>query len=100
MNNNNKENKKKLVKYLIQHSPNNIDYNECSKYLGCSLAYFNNKMHRGSFSFEDILIIAFACGFHRITFENDPTDYMYLNILQFFDSMPDVFTRLEVKEDE
>lgn len=40
--------------------------------LGCSVAYYDNKLHRGSFSLEDIYNVARRCGFSlAFVSEND-----------------------------
>ena len=74
-----------LVKSLLKVSSNDPD--ELPKYLHTSKSYFNTKLARNSFSFEDLVIAAYFAGLHfalldddgvlqhSITFEDWFTDY-------------------------
>lgn len=53
--------KSNLVKWLMQYG--NVTYDEAAIVLNISKSYFNNKLHRNSFSFEDIVAIAQVCGY-------------------------------------
>lgn len=57
--------KSNLVKWLMQYG--NVTYDEAAIVLNISKSYFNNKLHRNSFSFEDIVAIAQVCGY-ELTF--------------------------------
>lgn len=48
-----------LVKWMMVQG--DIDANRVSEYLGISRNYFDNKMHRNSFSVYDILKISEIC---------------------------------------
>lgn len=53
--------KSNLVNWLLKNS--NAERKELAMLLGINRAAFDNKMTRNSFSVEDILLIADACGF-------------------------------------
>ncbi len=53
--------KANLVKWLMQTG--NVSMDTIAEYLKCSKQYLNNKLNRDSFSFDDLLIVAYACGF-------------------------------------
>lgn len=40
------------------------DRSEIAEYIGHSIAYFNNKLNRGSFSLDELVTIANACGYY------------------------------------
>ena len=41
--------------------------------LGCSTSYLNNKLHRYSFSLDDMIILAYVCGY-ALTFSSNSSD--------------------------
>lgn len=53
--------KSKFVKELIDER--GLSRKECAKILKTSEIYFNNKLYRDSFSFEDMLVLIYACGY-------------------------------------
>ena len=53
--------KSNIIKWLTEKS--NVDFDRLANYLGCSRAYFNNKLSRDSFSFDDFVLAAYACGY-------------------------------------
>jgi hypothetical protein len=53
--------KSKLVRYMLWWSM--TPRTNCEERLGISRQYFDNKLSRNSWSFEDILAIADECGF-------------------------------------
>lgn len=93
----NKRPKSYLVKWLMEQGKTNA--NDMARYLDCSKQYFDNKLNRNSFSFEDILLIAYANGY-RITFKTarkDSTPVHVLTINEFFNE--DELARIkQVKE--
>ena len=42
--------------------------------LGCSKAYLNNKLHRNSFSLDDIIKVAYICGYSLTFTSNRPEE--------------------------
>lgn len=52
-------------------SNGNASRQEISDYLGIRKSSFSNKMCRNSFSVEDLLDIAYICGYTDITFKKD-----------------------------
>lgn len=59
-------NKSRLIRQLQRNAGYSTE--EMAKLLGYSKTYFNNKLYRNSFSFEDIVTATTACGY-TITFE-------------------------------
>lgn len=53
--------KSNIVKWLMSISTRSLE--EVAAGIGCTEAYLNNKLQRDSFSVEDIIIIAYICGF-------------------------------------
>ena len=53
--------KSNLIKILMKKG--NISIDDLASLIGCSKHYLNNKLNRDSFSFEDILVAAYVCGF-------------------------------------
>lgn len=53
--------KSNLVEALRKEA--GLDKKDVVGYLGVTKPYLENKLHRDSFSFEDIIIVAYACGF-------------------------------------
>lgn len=53
--------KANMVKWLM--SKGRVSLDTIAEYLGCSRQYLNNKLTRDSFSFDDLVIVAYACGF-------------------------------------
>jgi len=41
----------------------NISIDDLASLISCSKQHLNNKLNRDSFSFEDILVAAYVCGF-------------------------------------
>ena len=93
--------KSNIVKWLLEQSNTSLD--DIARYLGCTRHYLNNKLSRGSFSFDDLLIIAYACGF-SITLtnkENTSSTAYAVEMIDFFDNYNnDVLDRIEKIEKE
>ena len=64
-----KRRKSNLVKWMMKETKTSLD--TVAEYLACSKQYLNNKLNRDSFSFDDLIIVAYACGF---TFTLSRTD--------------------------
>ena len=56
-----KRRKSNLVKWMMKDTGTSLD--TVAEYLGCSKQYLNNKLNRDSFSFDDLVIVAYACDF-------------------------------------
>ena len=56
--------KSQLVKMLMKASGKKP--REMAEALGCSLAYFNNKLFRNSFKFEDLVLLANEAGYELV----------------------------------
>ena len=50
--------KANIVKWLMKQS--GVGLEEVAAHLGCSVSYLNNKLSRESFSFEDLILAAYA----------------------------------------
>ena len=61
--------KSRLVKWLMDKGDRTLS--DIASCLGCSTAYLNNKLHRDSFSFEELLVIAYICGYVVTLISND-----------------------------
>lgn len=87
-----------LVKWLIEQGK--TDVNDMARYLGCSKQYFDNKLNRNSFSFEDILLIAYANGYGIIfkTVRKDSIPEHVSTINEFFNE--DELARIKQVEEK
>lgn len=61
--------KANMVKWLMQHSDTSLE--TVAAYLGCSTNYLNNKLTRDSFSFDDLILVAYACGYTFVLTDNN-----------------------------
>ncbi len=78
--------KSNIVKWLMDKSGRTLD--EIAKGLGCTTTYLNNKLHRDSFSLDDMIIIAYICGY-RVSFtSSNPDDKKHstyqIDVLDYF----------------
>ena len=64
--------KSNIVKWLMDKSGRSI--NEIAECLGCTASYLNNKLHRDSFSLDDLIIVAYVCGYALTFTSNNPDD--------------------------
>lgn len=75
-----------LVKQLMLNAGK--DSGTMAKYLGCKKTSFNNKLSRDSFDFDDMVIIAEACGYHlsfvRNKPANDSTDELIIKFDEYY----------------
>lgn len=94
--------KANLVKWLMQRSGASLD--TVAAYLGCSVNYLNNKLSRDSFSFDDLILVAYACGYTFMLAGNNEevtsaTSYR-VDLLSFFeDNDPDILSRISIIEE-
>lgn len=65
--------KSNIVKYLMGACDKQTA--DIAYVLGTTETYLNNKLHRNSFSFEDIAIVAEACGFTMCFIDKDECCY-------------------------
>ncbi len=59
-----------LVKHLMDTSGKTKD--EIAACLGITTRYFNNKLHRDCFSLDEIIAVAYVCGYLMVFRGNDP----------------------------
>lgn len=95
--------KSKLVKWLMGVSDKSIA--EVAEYIGCQSATLNNKLFRDSFTVEDIVLAAHACGFTLVLINNKTTEGNELFQLIDYKTMfqtkdPDVIARVEKLDDK
>ena len=64
--------KSNIVKWLMDKSGRTLD--EVAMGLGCTTTYLNNKLHRDSFSMDDMIIVAYVCGYGVTFTSNNPED--------------------------
>lgn len=76
--------KSRLVRYLM--GKEKLLSENVSRLLGITKSYFDNKLHRNSFSLEDILLIAKYCGYDM--YLESPTDKILID-LNAFDGLTD-----------
>ena len=53
--------KSNIVNWLMDNSSRSLA--EMVESLGCTTSYLNNKLHRDSFSLDDMIIVAYICGY-------------------------------------
>jgi len=64
--------KSNIVKWLMYKSGRSLE--EVAESLGCTTSYLNNKLHRDSFSLDDMIIVAYVCGYVMTFTSNNPDD--------------------------
>lgn len=89
--------KSNMVKWLMQRSGTSLD--TVAAYLGCSVNYLNNKLSRDSFSFDDLMLVAYACGYTFILTNNNEevinANSYRVDLLSFFEGNdPDTLSRI------
>ena len=94
--------KANMVKWLMKRSGTSLD--TVAEYLGCTVNYLNNKLTRDSFSFEDLILVAYACGYTFTLVNNekvDEADSFRVDLFQHFAiSEPKVLERINRMEEE
>lgn len=95
--------KANLVKWLMQQSDTSLD--TIASYLGCSTNYLNNKLSRDSFSFDDLILVAYACGYTFVLVGNNEEvgshNSYRVDLLNFFEENdPDSLSRISKLEAE
>jgi len=61
-----------IVKWMMDKSGKNVE--DLAESMGCTTTFVNNKLFRGTFSFDDLIIIAYICGFLITITENNPDE--------------------------
>ena len=87
-----KRKKSNLVKWLMLQSDLSMD--RLAAFFGCSKQYLNNKFNRDSFSFEDIIITAYACDYTLALLANNRNDKRRIDAENFFDKDPETWNRI------
>ena len=94
--------KANMVKWMMRQSGTSLD--EVAGHLGCSVSYLNNKLTRESFSFEDLLLAAYACGYTFVLVNNNEEingeDSFRVDLLQHFESEKEVLERINSIEEK
>ena len=94
--------KANMVKWLMDKSGVSLD--TLASYLGCSRQYLNNKLTRDSFSFDDLVIAAYVCGFTFTLTSNEEKDgkqdVYRVDLVEYFKASPDVLDRISNKKNE
>lgn len=94
--------KANIVKWLMQRSNTTLD--AIAQYLNCSAHYLNTKLSRDSFSFDDLIVIAYACGFTFVLTnnKNESTESFRVDLIDFFKNSDDkVLERIsKIEENE
>lgn len=89
-----------IIKWMMEQSGIGVD--KLAEYLGFSKQYFNNKLSRDSFSFDDLLVAAYACGYSIAFNSNDPEsrDSFEVNLKEYFQNYDEeVLERIEEIKD-
>ncbi len=93
--------KSNLVKWLMDKSDISLD--DLAAALGYSPSYLNNKFHRDSFSLEDLIVVAYICGFSLTFTSNNPDqekqESYQIDVKEFF-SASDADTLMKIVEYE
>lgn len=95
--------KTKILKWLMEQSGVGVDL--LAEYLGCSKQYLNNKMTRDSFSVDDLIIAAYACGYEFTltsnTEDKEKRESYVIHIDEYFKAVDDeVLVRISDIEKE
>ncbi len=94
--------KANLVKWLMKESGTSLE--TVAAHIGCSVSYLNNKLTRESFSFEDLLLAAYACGYTFALIKNDVelenSALHRVDLLEHFNNDPDVLKRINIIEEK
>ena len=94
--------KANMVKWLMKDS--GVSLETIAEHLGCSVSYLNTKLARDSFSFEDLILAAYACGYTFVLVKNNEAiDYPAVHRVDlrnhFENSDPDVLERINAIEE-
>ena len=94
--------KANMVKWMMKQSGTSLE--EIAAHLGCSVSYLNNKLTRESFSFEDLILAAYACGYTFVLVNNNEEisseDSFRVDLLRHFESEQEVLDRINAIEEK
>lgn len=94
--------KANMVKWMMKQSGTSLE--KIAAHLGCSVSYLNNKLTRESFSFEDLLLVAYACGYTFVLVNNNEEisskDSFRVDLLKHFENEQEVLDRINAIEEE
>lgn len=93
--------KANMVKWMMKQSDVSLD--TIADHLGCTVSYLNTKLARDSFSFEDLIIVAYACGYTFVLANNNGEDepvYRVDIIRHFENSDPEALERINTIEEK
>ena len=62
--------KSNIVKWMMEKSGRTLA--DIAEGLNCTTSYLNNKLHRDSFSLDDLIIVAYICGYTMTFTSNNP----------------------------
>lgn len=88
--------KANMVKWMMRQS--GVPLEQVAEHLGCTVSYLNTKLARDSFSFEDLILVAYACGYtFTLADNNGDGEAVYrVDIIRHFEnSSPEVLERLD-----
>ena len=92
--------KANMVKWMMKQS--GVGLETIAAHLGCQVNYLNTKLARDSFSFEDLIIVAYACGYTFVLANNNGEEEPAFRvdlIRHFENSEPEVLERInEIEE--
>ena len=84
--------KSNLIKWLMMQAGLSMD--SLAAYFGCTKQYLNNKFNRDSFSFEDIIVTAYACDYTLTFLANDGSNKRRIDAERFFDKDAKTWERI------
>ena len=89
-----------LIKWMMKKSGASIEI--MVGYLNCgSKQYFNNKCHRNSFSIDDLILAAHACGFDILLTNKDGTIAISLDPSTYFgEGRTDIRERIKTMDEK
>ena len=95
--------KANMVKWLMKQSGASLE--TVAAHLGCTVSYLNNKLTRDSFSFDDLILVAYACGYTFVLVNNneevDSPDSFRVDLMQYFKgSNPEALERINKIEED
>ena len=95
--------KANIVKWLMARSGTGLE--TVASYLGCTVNDLNNKLTRDSFSFDDLILVAYACGYTFVLVNNneeiESSDSFRVDLVDFFrDSDEQVLERVSQRAEE
>ena len=90
-----------MVKWMMKQA--GVSLETIAEHLGCTVSYLNTKLARDSFSFEDLIVIAYACGYTFILANNNGEEepVFRVDIIRHFEnSEPEVLERINAIEEK